>query len=267
MLEVMAQSYDARAGAWKQDPSTLGFPSSTSAEPRIAMNHREHAMVLWEAERGGNLGLVASHYWPSDGIWSDRPVPVVDHATRQHRVVMDDQGHALAIWIHAPYGQRCSLQASRFQGQRCEWGEPEILSSAYAISQPQLVMTGTGDALAAWCQAEDRGATRLVAKSFAKGRWRVGVECLDLGHEPVREFALDLGADGQAGLVAVHRGTDGDWVSARRRSGEWSPTERLIPPSPQVCAAPQLRLCPQGASALWTQGLGQNRALILAETR
>ena len=265
-FEVMAQSFDTRGQVWEQAPTTLGFPTAGMVEPRLAANHREHAMVLWEAEGDGQEGLVASHYWPSDRIWSDRPVPVVSHATRHHQVAMDDMGNALALWIHAPRGQRSHLEASYYDGQRCEWGAPEALSSAQTFSHPRLVMRGDGVAVAAWCQAEGHGASRLITKDFARGRWEEGVECLELGQAPVREFGLDLGPEGKAALIAVQHGAEGDWVTARLRQGSWGEAFTLAPASPQSCGLPQVRLCPQGASAIWVQGTGRDGRLMLVET-
>lgn len=265
-LEVMAQSFDTRGQVWEQAPTTLAIPDAAMVAPRLAANHREHAMVLWETEGGGQEGLVASHYWPSDRIWSDRPVPVVAHATRHHQVVMDDLGNALALWIHAPRGQRSSLEASYYDGQRCEWGAPEVLSTAQTHTHPRLVMTGGGEALAAWCQAEGHGASRLITKAFTKDGWESGVECLELGHDPVVEFGLDLGPESRAGLIAVHHGAEGHWVSARLRHGSWGETFTLAPASQAVCALPQIRLCPQGASATWIQGVGREANLMLVET-
>ena len=265
-LAVMAQSFDTRGQAWESEPTTLGVPSARRVEPRIAVNHREHAMVLWEEEGDPSQGLVASHYWPSDRIWSDRPVPVVAHATQHHRVVMDDLGNALAFWVHTPYGQRSALEASYYDGQRSEWGAPEVLSSAQTISSLRLVMSGDGEALAAWCQAEGGGASRLLTKTFNKGQWEAGVECLELGRGVVRDFAIDLGSGGAAGLIAVHLGSEGDWVSGRLRQGGWTDAFPLAAPSRLSCSTPRIRLCPQGASALWIQGVGKDRALLLAET-
>jgi len=264
--EIMAQSFDTRGKVWEQAPTTLGLPRAATVEPRLAANHREHAMVLWGSESGGQEGLVASHYWPSDRIWSDRPVPVVAHATRQHQVVMDDLGNALALWIHAPRGQRSRLEASYYDGQRCEWGAPEIISTAQTFTHPRLVMLGNGEALAAWCQAEGHGASRLITKAFTGGAWEAGVEFLELGHAPVREFGLDLGPEGRAGLIAVHQGPEGDSVSAWLRQGAWGEASVLAPASHLVCALPQIRLCPQGASAIWIRGTGPEGHLMLVET-
>jgi hypothetical protein len=266
-FEVMAQSFDTRGLAWEQAPTTLGVPSSPGVEPRLAVNHREHAMVLWEVEEGGSEGLVASHFWPAERIWSDRPVPVVSHATRQHQVVMDDMGNALALWIHAPYGQRRLLEASYYDAHRCEWGKREVLSSSDVITTPRLVMSGDGEALAAWCQEEGHGTSRLYARAFMKGNWGAKAECLSLGQGSVRDFAIGLGSDGQAGLIAVHGGLEGDWVSARRRKVEWSAPVHLVTASPQPCSSPRLAICPHGVSALWIQGEGRDKSLILTETR
>jgi hypothetical protein len=265
-IEVMAQSFDIRTLAWEQSPTTLGIPSAQTAEPRIAVNHREHAMVLWE-EEGTSQGLVASHYWPADGIWSDRPVSVVSHATCHHQVVIDDLGNALALWVQTPHGQRSSLEASFFDGLRSEWGKPEVLSSAQNITSPRLVMSGDGEALAAWVQAEGHGVSHLMTKVFGKGRWDSGPEGHELGNGPVKEFAMDLGTEGRAGLLTVHEGTGGDWVSVRLRNREWSNSLPLVSASKSPCSSPRLRLCPQGASAMWIQGAGKDRALRLAETK
>ena len=263
--EVMSHAFDTRTLAWEPHPTSLGFPSAPAVEPRIAMNHRQQAMVLWQAEGEPLEGLVASHYWPADRIWSDRPVPVVVRATRHHQVAMDDAGNALALWIHAPHGQRSSLEASYYDGKCCEWGDPEVLASAKTFLLPRLTMTGDGEALAAWCQAEEHGASRLITKAFTSGRWEEGVDCLELGQGPVRDFDLDLSVAGRAGLLAVHRGPEGDWVSARLLERVWSMPFSLAPASAAPCSAPRIRLCPQGASALWVQGVGAQASLVLAD--
>ncbi|HJW73094.1 MAG TPA: hypothetical protein VJ486_09565 [Geothrix sp.] len=265
-FEVMAQSFDARTETWEQEPTVLSIPSTESLKPHIAVNDRERAMVLWEVHGKEFEGLVASHYWPSDRIWSDRPVPVVSHATLHHQVVMDDPGNAMAIWIHAPHGQRSTLEASFYNVQRCEWDEPLVLASAQSMTPPRIVMTGNGEALAAWCQGEGRGPARLYCKAFTKGKWDTAVECLDAGQGGVRDFAIALDSEGQAGLLAVHQGADVQWVSARLRQGDWSPPMPFSQASQAPCSSPRLAICPQGASALWIQGEGHNKALMLSET-
>lgn len=266
-LEVMALSFDTRGKAWELVPTTLGISSAPAVEPRIAVNQSAHAMVLWEVESDSSEGLVVSHYWPSDRIWSDRPVPVVSRATRHHQVAMDDLGNALALWIHAPCGQQCSLEGSFYDGLHGEWGVPQVLSRAHLISLPRLSMSGKGEALAAWCEAGDLEGSHLITKRFVKGKWETSVECLELRDGSVRDFDIDLGSDGQAGILAVHCGPTGDWVSARLRQREWSAAIPWVPGPNTHCSSPRIRLCPQGASAIWLQGTGHDLSLTLAETR
>lgn len=266
--EVMAHSYDTRGQLdWRQEAATLGMSTDLAVEPRIAVNYREHAMVLWQVQNSVFEGLVASHYWPLDRIWSDRPVPVVSHLTRQHQVVMDDLGNALALWIHAPHGQRTTLEASFYDAQQSEWSDPEVLGVAHDFSSLKLVMSGEGEALAAWCQGEGHGSSRLFAKVFINGRWEARMECLELGRTPVRDFDIDLGPDGQAGLLAVQSGPEGDSICALFRKEEWSAPMQLAPASKAPRSSPRLRFCPQGASALWIQGEGREKALLMTETR
>ena len=266
-FEVLAQAFDVRALSWEQEPRLLSTPGTLPMEPRIAVNNREQAMVLWEVQNESFEGLMASHYWPADRIWSDRPVPVVAHATCQHQVVMDDLGNALAVWIKAASAQRSCLEASCYDAQLGEWQDPVILAEAPSISPPRLVMAGNGEALAAWCQGESHGASRLFAKSFAGGQWESQSVTLDGGQGPVLDFAIALDPQAKAGLLSVHHGPEGSWVSARLRHRAWSAPRRLASASRSPCSSPRLGFSAQGVSALWIQGEGRDKSLILTETR
>jgi hypothetical protein len=266
-VEVMAQSFDTRGLSWENEPTTLGIPSAPLAAPRIAVNHRGHAMVLWEAEDATFAGLVASHYWPQDRIWSDRAVPVVSQATRQHQVVMDDMGNALALWVHPPPGLPSLLEASFYDVRESTWSEPVRLGRGEGFSTPRLVMSGDGQALAAWFQGDDPGACRLYARPFAKGAWGAPVEFPGLGPGPVLDFDIGLGDAGEAGLIAVQDGFEGQRVWVRLRQGEWGEPMPLGVDARRPCSSPRLSFCPLGASALWLQGEGEARSLLLSETR
>ncbi len=266
-FEVLAQSFDVRAHSWELEPRVLSTPGTLPMEPRIAMNNREQAMVLWEVQERSFEGLMASHYWPADRIWSDRPVPVVTHATCQHQVVMDDLGNALAIWINTGRDGLSCLEASSYDAQLGEWREPMILANAPSVSPPRLVMSGNGEALAAWCQGDTHETSRLFGRSFAGGQWERETVCLDGGQGPVLDFAIALDPEAKAGLLSVHNGPEGSWVSARLRQRAWSTPKRLASVSRLPCTAPRLGFSAQGVSALWIQGEGQEKSLILTETR
>lgn len=263
-IEVMAQSFDSRGEAWEKEPVVLGLPGNPSASPHLAANHREHAMVLWEAQDSRFEGLMACHYWPSDRIWSDRPVPVVAHEAHHHKVAMDDSGNALALWIHTQYGQRSVLEAGYYDVRQGEWSEPAVLANAQAIVSPRLVMNGNGEAMATWCQWEGAGASHLFVKGFKAGTWERGAECLDHGHQPIQDYAIDLAADGRAGFLVVQRGATGDQVSVRIRQAGWSAPRVVGSARDSVCASPRIALSPRGGALLWTQGAGQKRSLVLA---
>lgn len=266
-FEVLAQSFDVRALSWELEPRRLSTPGTLPMEPRIAVNNREQAMVLWEVQDQAFEGLMASHYWPADRIWSDRPVPVVAHTTCQHQVAMDDLGNALALWIKGGRGELSCLEASFYDAQLGDWREPVVLAKAPSISPPRLVMSGNGEALAAWCQGETQGASQLYGRSFGGGLWDREAMCLDGGQGPVLEFAIALDHQAKAGLLSVHHGPEGNWVSARLRQRAWSLPKRLASASRLPCTAPRLGFGPQGVSALWIQGEGQEKSLILTEAR
>ncbi|GLH66584.1 hypothetical protein GETHED_09480 [Geothrix edaphica] len=262
-IEVMAQSFDSRGEAWEKEPVVLGLPGDPSVSPHLAANHREYAMVLWEAQDGSFEGLMACHYWPSDRIWSDRPVPVVAHEAHHHQVAMDDSGNALALWIHTPHGQRSVLEAGYYDVCQGEWSEPVVLANAQAIVSPRLVMNGHGEAMATWCQREGAGACHLFAKDFKGRAWEPGAECLDHGHQPIQDYAIDLAADGRAGFLVVQQGAAGNHVSVRIRQAGWSAPRVVGSARDSVCASPRIALSPRGGALLWTQGADPKRSLVL----
>ena len=265
-IEVMTRSFDTRRMAWEAGPTVLGLPADPEASPHLAANPRGHAMVLWEARDGPFEGLVASHHWPADRIWSDRPMPVVGHSVRNHQVAMDGRGNALALWIHAPYGQRARLLASFYEARAGTWCEPVALASAQEISSPRLVMNGNGEGLATWCQRESGAVSQLSAKAFDNRTWKVEPECLDHDRERVHDYAIDLGEDGRAGFLVIQRGEAGDQVLLRTRQGTWSEPKVMAAPQGTSCASPRIAVCPQGMSLMWIQGTGTDQRLVLVDS-
>lgn len=266
-VEAMAYAFDARGEGWKAEPVVLGLPADPGASPQLASNSREHAMVLWEARDSLFEGLMASHYWPSDRIWSDHPVPVVAHQAQQHQVAMDDHGNALALWIHAPSGQSwTALEASFYDVQTGEWRDPDILATAHEITSPRLIMNGEGEALAAWGQRAGGDVSRLFSKAFRDRTWEPEAACLDHEQGRFRDYAIDLGSDGRAGFLVVQRGAAGDQVALRIRQGDWSAPKVMGAASGATCGSPRIAMCPRGMSLLWTQGSGAEKTLVLVDS-
>lgn len=261
-IEVMVQSFDTRGEAWENGPTILGLASDPAASPQLAVNHREHAMVVWEARDSLFDGLLASHHWPKDRIWSDRPVPVVTHASRHHQVAMDDHGNAVALWVHAPYGQRSILEASFFDVVAGEWREPTTLARAQEISLPRLVMNGSGEALAAWCQRESGEGSHLLARAFQNGGWESGAACLDRSRGRSHDYAIGLDSDGRAGALVVQHGKDGDQVVLLTRLGAWSKPKVMAECREGACSSPRIAVSTQGMSLLWMQGTESEKALV-----
>lgn len=261
-FEILCQSFDTRAHSWEAQPARLGLTSSQFLEPRLAVNQQEHAMVLWHTQNEDFDGLVACHYLPSQKAWSECPVAVVARRTAMHRVAMDQGGNAQALWVHSAHGERCGLEASWFDARTGVWGEPRTLARAEAFMSPQLAMSSSGEAFAAWCQAESSGVPRLFGKAFEHGSWEGEVERMDPGCGVVRDFALAIGSHGLAGLLTLQQGQEGYQAMGRWRDGTWSAPERLGGLSPAPLSTPRLALCPLGAVALWNQDGVQDRVLF-----
>ena len=265
--ETFAKHFDVRAKAWEDDPTRLGPQVSHPLEPRMAMNRRGQAVVLWEEQADRADALVAAHYLPSENQWSDRPVPVVSGTTREHQVAMDHAGNVMAVWVNQGYGQRPSLQAKLYSAERTDWCEPEVLATAHSFKQVRLAMTGTGEALAVWMQSEGTSLSFLHSKAYRNRAWEAQVTRLDGEGGRVTDFAMALGPKGLAGLLCLTQSPDGHLPLVRGRSKVWEPSTAVAAKSNLPHHHPVLSLCPGGCVALWQAGSGAETRLVMAMQR
>lgn len=265
--EIMAKHFDVRSKAWDQDPAQLCLPVAHPIEPRLAMNRRGQAVVIWEVQADKADGLVAAFYLPSEKQWSDRPVPLSVGTAKDQQVAMDYAGNVMAVWVDHNYGQRPSLRARLYSAERADWCEPVVLATAQNFNQVRLAMTGTGEALAVWMQSEGTALSFLHSKAFRNDAWEAQVTRLDGEGGRVTDFSMTLGQKGLAGLFCIVQSPDAFVPLVRSRKKSWDPADMVGPRSKHPHHHPVLSLCPEGNVAIWQVGAGTETQLVMALQR
>ncbi len=266
-FEILAQAFDTRAGRWDPRPALLGDPAARSSGPGLAMNSRGHAMVVVPVEADAFTGLVCFQYWPTDRIWSDRPVPVCPGRVLHHRVAMDAAGNAQALLITGIPEERAQLFACRYDAHLSEWAEPVQLAAGRELRSLRIAMSPDGTAIAAWNQAESSGNARLFCRWFRNGAWDAALTALDSGHGAVADLALDLADGGRGALLTCHRSPEGYRVFLRDLEAAPGAPVALGEAHPHPAVRPRLVRSPDGAAAIWVQMVGEKGMLYLSHGR
>ena len=265
--EILIKTFDIRSKAWVEEPTRLGATVRYDPEPRLAMNRKGQACVVWQERTPGAEGLVVSHFFPSGKQWSDHPMPLASGLLQEHRVAMDMAGNIMALWVIQTYGKRPTIEASMFSALDAEWREPQILATAHKIHDLQLAMTGTGEALALWRQSEGTALSFLHSKAFRDDAWEDRLIRLDAEGGQAGDFTLALGAKSQAALLSIQHSANGDVPVVRSRELQWDPPIHLSQGSNQPLSHPILAVCPKGVVAMWQVGTGSGVILKMAHSK
>jgi hypothetical protein len=145
-----------------------------AAEPRLAVNARGDAVVIWRGwhRRGGRDRLLTA-FRPAAGRFG-RAASMGDTGI-DHQIALDRSGRAYATWTRTlpPQHLRSQIRfATRVAGA---WSRPETVAED-RVGGPQLALVPDGSLVAAWRAAErGLGATRsgevMAAVRSAEGAW------------------------------------------------------------------------------------------------
>ena len=198
-FEVQALGFDARTGAW--DPTPTVLDALTHPTPlALALGPKGEATAVWNHQGVGGEGLVSSHYFAKERLWSDRPVKVADALARSLELAQDAQGNTALLYLTNDQG-RVALEACVMGASTEGWHGPTRLAIAQEIHQPRLGLADGGAALALWRQSEAGGGVRLFARSFQHGRWDARPEALEAELGSGREHAFVLTGEGNGALA------------------------------------------------------------------
>ena len=145
-----------------------------AAEPRLAVNSRGDAVVIWRGwhRRGGRDRLLTA-FRPAGGRFGR--AASMGEAGIDQQVAVDGAGHVFATWTRTlpPEHLRSQIRfATRAAGA---WSRPETVAED-RVGGPQLALVLDGSIVAAWRAAErGLGATRsgevMAAARSADGAW------------------------------------------------------------------------------------------------
>lgn len=268
-FEVLVKRFDARAKLWDEEPARLGEKAARPIEPRLAMNRRGQAVVVWNEGSRESDALVGSFFLSATKAWSERPVAVATGRISEYQIALDHSANLMVLMVRQDFGQRPTLEARVHSAASSSWLPTQVLAAAPSLRQVRLEMTGTGDALAIWQQSEGSTLAFLYGKAYRDGVWEPGVTRLDTDTGKVEAYALALGSKGQAAMLCLARHQAGRTPLVREwwRGSGWGAPRTLGKPVAEALSQPMLTLCPSGALALWRVGEGTTALLLVAQRR
>ncbi len=259
---VEALSFDTRTQGWDPLPTRLDGPLGHPTPLGLVPGPKGSALAVWNHQGGGFEGLVASHYFGKERIWSDRPMGIAHALARDLDLAMDEAGNAALLYLTGD-GDRVALDACVLSATAHTWHGPTRLASAQDLSQPKVAMAKGGAALAVWRQSEAAGVTRLFSRSFQSGKWAPRPEPLEGDMGTGRAHAFALSPDARGAVIwaqpapAATGGAEGVFLRTFAL-GKWTPSTTPLS-TPSKYAHHSLRVDVNGEfiAALWLAGVGR----------
>ncbi len=267
---VEALTYNRNLDLWDPTPTRLDGPLDQPTPLVLAPEPKGSALAVWNHHGGGYEGLVASHYFGKERIWSDRPVGIAPALARSLDLTTDDHGNAILLYLSSE-GPRTALDACVFSAATYAWHGPHRLASAQEVSLPQVGMDRRGAGLAVWRQSETAGNARLFSRAFQGGKWAAAPEPLegDMASGKAHAFALSGDARGvviwaQAAPGAT-AGAEGIFLRTFAH-GRWDPqAQTLSTPTKYAHHSLCVAVAGEYTAALWLAGLGRCGLMGLVE--
>jgi hypothetical protein len=148
---ILASTRTGLAGTWTkpQTLETLGMTVIADAQPRLAVDARGDAIVVWEHVKGSEAFVESSSRPPGAASWGASQV-VAEGAEPMHNpeVGLDSAGDATAVWEDKDANVRITAASKAAGGS---WGAGAPLSELGGNANvPRLAVAGNGDAIAIW---------------------------------------------------------------------------------------------------------------------
>ena len=277
-IAVWRRTGDRRCGIWVNryvprqgwsGPGPLVFEEVGEVfDPRIAMNERGDAMVVWQHSSAERNTVWTCRHAVGTG-WAP-PVLATHHSVSDAcapRVAMDALGNAMVVWRQFD-GASTSIWANLHELDR-GWGVADVLDVEQegTAFDPQIVMNASGTAIAMWTQS-GRQQSRIHACHYQKGRgWGRTVR---VGHQHDKTVLVaQLAMDDRGNALAVWGEQDGKRLvvcaSRYQAGGSWSLPSKIDRDATSGAGNsldPQLVMDGHGnAVALWQQVNGVERGI------
>ena len=128
---------------------TLSQAGAEADEPRVAMDGRGDAVLLWSIAGGGHAEVQAAVAAPGGAFAAPVSLSGPAAVASVPQVALDEHGDAIAVWDGWD-GSNIRIEDS-VRPAGASFGAPQLLSPAgYNADTPQLAYDAAGDALVVW---------------------------------------------------------------------------------------------------------------------
>lgn len=167
---LYANYYDIEDSSWLNNAVQLGTVSDTrnrlTESSHLTMSDQGNAMVTWSYEEDGNMNLYSRYFTAQNKQWqATQPIETTDFKFTSNKAFMDDQGHALGVWVQRT-NDIDNIFVSRFNAYTQEWSDSTKLSENPVYVRHSLLNTNSkGEALLLWEQGEGTDS-QVMARHF-----------------------------------------------------------------------------------------------------
>jgi hypothetical protein len=247
---TLAVAVPAQAAPQWLGAQTLSPVGQDASAQQTAFDPGGDAVVVWRAS--GAHPTIEAAVRPAGGIF-DAPQTISDPAAYSGSpdVAIDDQGDAVAVWLHFD-GASLRVQAA-YRPAGGSYGAPQTLSPAgYQAATPRVAMDGAGDAAIVWSISSGLSSEIQSAQAAPGGVFQAAVALSGFTSlASVPQVALDSHGD----TLAVWDGWDGANIriqEALRPAGGSFGTPQSLSPVGYNADAPQVAFDAGGdALAVW----------------
>lgn len=170
-LNVWANRYTV-GGGWEV-ATVIDETDDIVEKPRVAINNRGEVLVVWSMRRSPTLFVTdvwARRYDPGSdwNVWQDSVLLSTSsqRSAAAPRPALASDGIAQVIWIEERTITEAVI-ASRYTAAG-GWTAPDEISVSDAITDPEIAIDRTGNAIAVWRQSQDVNGTRELLPYAAR---------------------------------------------------------------------------------------------------
>jgi hypothetical protein len=238
-----------------------------AGSPRAVFDGDGNALVVWTQSEGNSGGNVwSSRFVPGSG-WATPALIESDAGEVVGAVELAGaaDGSALAVWSQYD-GQTLNIIANRYD-PTAGWATPEIIDALPERGDyPRVAMDASGNALAAWEQADASLQTNIRASRYTPASgWEAPVLVSTDNTRHARGPRIAQDADGNALLLfSQTSGIDAHMHAARfTPSGGWETPVRIGPEVSGTVEYGDVAFAPDGSAlAVWEQPIGGGGTVV-----
>jgi hypothetical protein len=182
--DIFARRWDAKSGQWT-NPVQVSKPAGGNWEPRLALDGRDGAWIVFDSSRGGDFNLYLAHVG-LDGAVKEQPLTSTpEYEARARVAVSPDKAR---LWIAAERGRpQWGMEQRGHEGPTGMNGQKRILLGSVDLATGKFTEVPVpaedprpSTALNLPVVAVDSGGNPVVARRyFHQNRWLIAVARYD----------------------------------------------------------------------------------------